>query len=64
MAKKKGGKEILLVGSKVKAYIKAKGLMSSGELLEAVNCCVCCCLDRAAQRAKDNGRKTVQARDV
>lgn len=57
-------KEMLLVGSKVKAYVKSKGLMSSADVLDALNDCVYACLDKAAQRAKANQRKTVQARDV
>ncbi len=65
MAKSKGkGKEMLVVGTKVREHIKKKGLMCSADVLEAINCCVYCCLDRAAERAKENGRKTVQARDV
>ena len=56
--------EILLVGSKVKAYIKSKGLMCSSDVLEALNGCLYRCLDRAVERAEQNGRKTVQARDV
>ena len=63
MAKGKGS-ESLVVGSKVREYIKSKELMCAAEVLEALNCCVKCCLDRAAERAKANGRKTVQARDV
>ena len=57
-------KEMLIVGSKVKAYVKGKGLMSSSDLLEAVNDCVYGCLDAACKRAGANSRKTVQARDV
>ena len=57
-------KEMLVVGSKVREYVKAKGLMCSAEVLGAVNCCVQCCLDRAVQRAKENGRKTLQTRDI
>ena len=64
MAKKAGKKEMLVVGSKVKAFIKAKKMMCASDVLEAVNCCVSCCLERAAARAQANGRKTVQARDV
>lgn len=56
--------EMLLVGSKVKNYVKSKGLMCSGELLAALNCCVYACLDKAAERAEANGRKTVQAKDA
>jgi len=57
-------KEVLLVGSKVKAYVKSKGLMSSAEVLDALNGCLYDCLDRAMERAKANGRRTLQARDV
>lgn len=56
--------EVLVVGSKVREYIKSKGLMCSSEVLGAVNCCVYACIDRAADRAKENGRKTLQARDI
>jgi len=64
MAKKAAKKDSLIVGSKVKAYIKKKGAMTSGELLEAVNKSVYCLLDCAVARTKANGRKTVRAQDV
>lgn len=54
----------LVVGSKVKEAIKGHGLMMSGELLAELNCKVYCLLDKAAKRATENGRKTVQARDL
>jgi len=57
-------REMLLVGSKVKQFIKNQGLMTSGELLEALNGCIYCCLERACSRAKANGRKTVKGQDV
>ncbi|MGD2174357.1 MAG: hypothetical protein PVJ27_03055 [Candidatus Brocadiaceae bacterium] len=57
-------KEMLIVGTKVKNYIKAKGLMSSADVLDALNDSVYQLLDKAAKRAKANGRKTVQGRDV
>ena len=56
-------KEMLVVGSKVKDYIKSKGLMTGGDLLEAVNSCVHCCLDAACRRAEANGRKTLRGCD-
>jgi len=59
-----GEKEMLLVGSKVKAYVKSKGLNSSGDVLDGLNCCVYECLDKAVARAKANGRKTLRASDV
>ena len=57
-------KEMLVVGSKVKNYIKSKGLMSSSDMLDAINNAVYHMLDRAAARAEANGRKTVQAKDA
>ena len=48
---KSAASDMLVVGSKVREYIKSKGLMCSSEVLGAVNCCVCACLDRAAERA-------------
>ncbi len=57
-------KEMLVVGTKVKNYIKDKGLMSSADVLDALNDAMHDMLDRAAERAKANGRKTVQGRDV
>jgi histone H3/H4 len=57
-------KEMLVVGTKVKNYIKSKGVMSAAEVLDALNCTVYCLLDKAVERAKENGRKTVQGRDI
>ena len=63
--KKSGGsKEILVVGTKVKDVVKAAGLQSSGELIEAVSSRVHELLTAAAQRASGNGRKTVRAHDL
>ncbi len=65
-AKKKGKvpKEPLIVASKVKAYVKAKGKMSSKEFLVAVNDCLCSCIDDAVRRAEGNKRSTLQPRDL
>ncbi len=57
-------KEILVVGSKVKDYIKSNGCMTSGELVSALSCKVECLLDGAIKRAKANKRKTVGPQDV
>jgi len=59
----KGDKE-MLVGAKVKTYVHGKKLRCAAEVLAALNACVRACLDRAAERARANRRKTVQARDV
>jgi histone H3/H4 len=64
MGRGKKGEAMLVVGSKVKAYVNAKKLRCAAEVLGAVNACVRCCLDEAVTRARANGRKTVQAKDV
>ena len=65
--KKKGGKknlETIIVGSKVKAAIKASGCMTSGELLEALNEHVHDLIAEACGRAQANKRSTVRAHDI
>ena len=57
-------KEMLVVGSKVKAYIKSNGCMTSSELLGALNDKVHALLDDACARTKGNKRSTVKAQDV
>ncbi|MDP2587670.1 MAG: hypothetical protein Q8P33_02770 [bacterium] len=56
--------EMMLVGSKVKAYIKEKGGKTSGELMDELNKHVAMMLDHAVDRAKMNKRTTVKAQDV
>ena len=63
-AKKASKKEVLVVASKVKAYIRSKGCMCSAEAIQAISDCVHCCLDRATERAKANRRSTVKAQDL
>ncbi len=57
-------KEVLVVGSKVRDYVKSKGCMTSSELIGALSDQVYCLLNCAVSRAQGNGRKTVSARDV
>lgn len=56
--------DVLVVGSKVKGYVKGKGLNSSGDLAEALSAKVAALLDEAAARAQSNGRKTVRPEDL
>ena len=74
MAKKKkkktgkgggGGKpkEVLLVGSKVREAVRAKGCNFGGDSIEGLNAWVHWLIDQAAARANANGRKTVRAHD-
>jgi hypothetical protein len=64
-AKKTGGgsKEMLLVGSKVKAAIKEANCNTAGDALEGLNDWVYWLIQQATSRASENGRKTVRAHD-
>jgi len=66
MAKKKCGPkpEMMVVASKVKAYIKSKGCMTSGETLGALNAKIAWTLGRAVERTKANKRATVKPQDL
>jgi len=64
MAKKAVVKEMVLVGTKVKAAVRAQKMLCSSELLDALNCKVHCLIAAAVDRAKANKRSTVKAQDV
>jgi len=70
MAKKKKAKkrakakEMLVVTSKIKAYVKGKKCMSSGDLAAAVNDAVHALLNAAVKRAAANRRRTVKPQDL
>jgi len=59
-----GEKEVLVVGSKVKAYIKSKGMRCAGETVDALSSKVAGILDAAIERTKANKRSTVQSQDL
>ncbi len=61
---RKASREILCVGSKVKAYIKANGMKCSGELLESLSNQVHTMLDSAISRCQGNRRSTVRPVDL
>jgi hypothetical protein len=73
MAKKKAAKkpakkaasnkEVLVVASKIKAYIRSKGCMCSSDAIGAISDCVYCCLDKAIARTQANRRSTVKPQD-
>ena len=52
----------LIIKSKIKAAVP--GLSVSGDVTEALNEKVIELLDAASKRAKANGRRTLQARDL
>ena len=71
MAKKKakkkkaaGKKEVLVVASKVKAYVKSKKMMTSADAIAALSDQVYCLLDSAIKRTKANRRTTVKPQDL
>jgi len=63
-AKRKSSKDVLIVASKMKAYIRSKKMMCSADAIQAMSDCVYCCLDKAIERTKANRRSTVKAQDL
>jgi hypothetical protein len=55
--------EMLLVGSKAKAALKAHGVNVGGDALDNLNMVVHWYVEQAARRAAANGRKTVRGHD-
>lgn len=59
------GNEVLVVASKVKAYIKEKGEMkTSASVLSALSDRIRRMCDEAIDNANSDGRKTVLDRDI
>ena len=63
-AKKKTSKEVLVVASKVKAYVKSKKMMTSSDAVTALSDKVYALLDNAVARTKANRRSTVKPQDL
>lgn len=64
MAKKKNeSSEMLLVGTKVKAALKDSGCNVASDALDGLNAYVHWLVQQAANRASENGRKTVRSHD-
>ena len=63
---KKAAVDVLFVKSKVREYIKSKECNTSGDVIDgpALNNALIDILDKAIGRAKANGRKTVQEKDL
>ena len=57
-------KETLVVGSKVKDFIKDNDLRSDGDLIDSLSDRVAEMLKSAMQRCKENGRSTVRPCDL
>jgi len=56
--------EMLIVGSKTKAYIKEKGCHTSSDFLDALNKKVMKVIDDACARTQGNKRSTVKDIDI
>ena len=52
------------MASKIKAYIRSKGMMCSADAIQAMSDKVHCCLDMAIERTKANRRSTVKPQDL
>ncbi len=63
---KKAAVDVLFVKSKVREYIKSNQCNTSGDVIDgpALNNALIDILDKAIARAKANGRKTVQEKDL
>ncbi|NCN08971.1 MAG: hypothetical protein GW938_03920 [Leptospira sp.] len=57
------GRESLIVASKVKAYIKSKGCMTSSDAVDGLNERIYKMLDEAIERTQSNKRTTVRSYD-
>ena len=64
VARKSSKKDVLVVASKVKAYIRSKGMMCSSDAIGAISDCIYSSLDRAIERTKANRRSTVKPHDL
>ena len=62
--KKAAKREVLVVASKVKDYIKSKGLQSSGEVVPALSERIYDMIDAATSRTAENKRATVRPHDL
>ena len=56
--------EMMVVASKVKAYIKSQKCMTASDSLPALNAKLACILDKAVARTKANKRSTVKPQDL
>ena len=62
--KKANKNEVLVVASKVKAYIRSKGYMCSADAVLAMSDSLYCSLDKAMARTEANHRSTVKPQDL
>ncbi len=63
-SRKKAARDVLCVGSKVKAYIKANGMKCAGDLIPGLSDRIHDMLDAAMARTTENRRSTVRPHDL
>ncbi len=63
MAKKKD-RDVLVVASKIREYVKNNDCNTSGEFIGKLSNTVYDLIDKSIDRAQGNNRKTIQAKDV
>ena len=63
MAKKKD-RDVLVVASKIREYVKSNDCNTSGEFIGELNNTVYDLIDKAIDRAQGNNRKTIQTKDI
>ena len=63
-SKSKKNRDVLVVASKVKAYVKGKRMNTSADAIAGLSDKVYALLDEAATRTKANGRKTLKVQDI
>ena len=66
MAKKakKKDRDVLVVASKIREYVKSNDCNTSGEFISELSNTVYDLIDKAINRAQGNNRKTIQDKDV
>ncbi len=62
--KKTSNKEVLIIASKTKAYIKSKGMMTSSDAIVALSDAIYGLIDAAIVRTQANRRSTVKPQDL
>ena len=63
-AKKSQDRDVLVVASKLKAYIKSKNMMTASDSIVEFSEKLYCLADKAIARAQANRRSTVKPQDL
>ncbi len=58
------GRDVLVVASKIKAYVKGRKMNTSADAITELSDKVYMMLDQATTRTRANGRKTLKPQDI